>query len=171
MNNCAFASNGAAAIFIQDSKLKGIYIGIPSIAIDELEYHFKKKSLHKVDPADIFVSISSSEDGSFLSYSDIQVQFLKEDPALSILNADIKKPEVATTFPFIDLELLKNFKDSFCCLFKIADMNSVALIPSGTTSPIYVDFSENIHGIIMPVKHGERDYLMKVLEVHYKKRI
>lgn len=171
MEDHVFSSNGAAALFIQDSELKDICIAIPSIALDELEYRFKEKSLNKLDPADILISISSNEDESFLSYRDIQVKFIKEDPSLSILKADIKKPEVVTAFPFVSLELLKNFRESFSCLFGIAEMSSVALIPSGKTSLIYVDFSENIHGIIMPVKQSERDYLMKVLESHYRKRI
>lgn len=170
MENCAFASNGVAAIFIRDKQFDDIQVAIPSIAIDEFEYYFNQKIRNNIDLSNIMVSILSTEDYSFLSFSDIQVRFNKENPCEIILNADIEKPEVATSFPFIDLELLKNFKDSFCYLFKIREINSVALIPSGDTSPIYVDFSENIHGIIMPVKKDEREYLMKALESHYKKR-
>lgn len=169
INGHISACDGVTALFIHDKSLTKLQLAIPAIAIDELEYHFNHPLFKNTDFTKVFIDIFQNQNGYFLTYKDISVKFHKQSAASSILDADIERPEIATVFPFVDLEILKNFKDSFGCLFDIANISSVALIPSGPSGPIYVDFSKNVHGIIMPVKQDERENLLNLIQSHYYK--
>lgn len=148
------ATDGAAMIIVEDIVFNGCDYLLDGLAISKL-----KEVTDSIDITDFELRIEGeSLATAVLNGGDFTFPIhLKDYERKNLKKVDIEKPKLvsleADQMPYFNPEYLNAFMcaGEFLCGH---DLRFMQILPSGKESPIYIDITRNMHGILMPAKFG-----------------